>query len=137
MPSSEQSESSRLLVRGRAAIILAGIAALVLAALVGLSYQQWRNYQAANAATLRSQQALESVDSLLADLLDAETGQRGYLLTGEDRYLEPYNKAIAAAPAELIKLKELLANQDGDGGKIARLSSLIDQKLGELRLTID
>lgn len=118
-------------------MILVGIAALVLATLVGLSYRQWKDYRAASAATQRSRQVLESVNSLVADLLDAETGQRGYLLTGEDRYLEPYNKAIAAAPAELAKFKGLLADQGGNGTSVQRLSSLIDQKLGELQRTID
>jgi hypothetical protein len=56
-------------------------------------------------------------------MIDAETGQRGFLLTGEDRYLEPYNRAIQEIP--------------GESENVARLDSLTDQKLTELGRTID
>ena len=130
-------ESDRRPVGRRPAVILVSVAALTLATLIGLSYRQWRNYRAANAATVQGRQILESADSLLTDLLDAETGQRGYLLTGEDRYLEPYNNAVRAVPADLAKLSALLPKQDGADTSIQRLSGLIDQKLGELQRTID
>ena len=54
---------------------------------------------------MRSQDAVEQlaqglttrsdVNKLLQSMLDAETGQRGYLLTGNETYLEPYDKAVA------------------------------------------
>ena len=43
-------------------------------------------------------QVLEKLEGVLSLLKDAETGQRGYLLTGEDHYLEPYNARTRRAP---------------------------------------
>ena len=56
--------------------------------------------------TLAVQQQLEA---LLSSVKDAETGQRGFLLTGDERYLEPYTNARAALPGEL----KTLAQSDG------------------------
>ena len=58
-------------------------------AVMGLSYRQWRQYSRAIANAAQTREIADSVDRLFASLLDAETGQRGFLLTGEDRYLDP------------------------------------------------
>ena len=47
------------------------------------------------------------LSNLLSRLEDAETGQRGYLLTGEDRYLEPYQSGISRVKDDLSSLKNL------------------------------
>ena len=46
----------------------------------------------------RTRQLLEHTENLLSTVKDAETGQRGFLLTGDDQYLAPYNAAVTAAP---------------------------------------
>src|SRR5207244_7928688 len=81
-----------------------GLAALILLAIVGLSYRQWRQYSAANADAARSTEIREAAGEVLSSLLDGETGQRGFLLTGEDRYLEPYNRAVQTVPGSLATL---------------------------------
>ena len=113
------------------------IAAAMLATLTGLAYREWRKYNAAiaNAAQIRA--VADSVDSLFASLLDAETGQRGFLLTGEDRYLEPYNRAIQQIPPELSAVSRLLAARPGQAAAAARLSALTTDKLAELRETVE
>src|SRR5690348_10776581 len=93
--------------------IMLGAAALILGALIVLAYQQWRNQGLAKAQTVLARQTLDSGDALLTDLLDAETGQRGYLLAGNDSYLEPYTRAEQAVSPELAKLQGLLARQSG------------------------
>src|SRR5438128_1464372 len=113
-----------------------GIAAVVLLLIVGLSYRQWTQYTVANAQTAQTREILESVDRLLLALVDAETGQRGFLLTGENRYLAPYNHAVQAIPADLAKLNGLLASRPAELANVSRLKNLIDQKLSELRQTI-
>src|SRR5579862_6865153 len=114
-----------------------GVAAIVLLGMVGVSYHEWRQYSRANADAARTREIHDSVDALLFSLIDAETGQRGFLLTGEDRYLEPYNRAIQEIPGELAHLKGLLATRPDESENVARLESLVDQKLTELRQTID
>ena len=117
--------------------VVLGVAALVLMGMVGVSYHEWRQYRRANADAARTREILNSVDGLLSSMLDAETGQRGFLLTGEDRYLEPYNQAVSAIPNQLAHLKSLLGARPGESEDIARLNRLVDQKLTELRRTIE
>jgi CHASE3 domain len=56
-----------------------GLAALVLMAIVGVSYRAWSQYNRANAEAAQTQEIVDSVDQLLSNLTDAETGQRGFL----------------------------------------------------------
>ena len=115
-----------------------GIAAVVLMAVVGLSYREWRRYSRAVANAAQTRAIADSVDRLQASLLDAETGQRGFLLTGEDRYLEPYNRSLNEIPAELsaacrASLQRALASPP----TAARLNALTADKLAELRETVE
>jgi len=48
-------------------------------------------------------------------LLDAETGQRGFLLTGDERYLEPYTHALHSADTQVLQLTHALASFQGAG----------------------
>jgi hypothetical protein len=107
-----------------------GIAALILLVIAGLSYADWQQYGRASRDAARTGAILDAVDRLLAIMLDAETGQRGFLLTGEERYLEPYNRAIQVAASEVASL----LGASGDG---AQLHMLVEQKLAELHDTID
>jgi PAS domain S-box-containing protein len=76
---------------------------------------------------------LTAYESLLKD---AETGQRGYLYTGDPRYLEPYNAAVAQGNPHLDKLAELTADNPKQQERVARLRALKQQKLAELAETL-
>ncbi len=81
--------------------------------------------------------AVDSLNDLLSRYREAETGQRGYLLTGDSAYLAPYNNALALIPTQLADLDEkagsgLLSQQNVD-----ELRRLGDLKLDELKRTID
>jgi PAS domain S-box-containing protein len=117
--------------------VLLGLAALILVALIGLSYYEWRQYYRANAAAALRQQTIDAVDGLLTSLTEAETGQRGFLLTGENRYLQPYNQAVPEIPNELAALRSRLSGRPDESGNLARLSDLVERKLTELRQTIE
>ncbi len=72
----------------------------------------------------------------LSLMQDAETGQRGYLLTGETAYLEPYDNATAAISSELDVLREARLGDPERETQFAKLTSLINDKLNELARTI-
>jgi PAS domain S-box-containing protein len=117
--------------------VMLGITVLVLAALVGLSYRQWGNYRRANAEAERGRELVTAIDSVLIAVVDAETGQRGFLLTGENRYLEPYDQAIQELPNDLATLKRLLRDRQGGEQQFSELNSLAERRLDELRRTIE
>ncbi len=82
-------------------------------------------------------QVLTELEAMLSTLKDAETGQRGYLLTGEERYLEPYHSAIARINKQVVGLQQLTADNNRQQQRIRDLKIAIDSKLAELEETIN
>ena len=90
-----------------------------------------------NREVFRTYQTIDSLHEVMSSYKDAETGQRGYLLTGNQDYLAPYNKAISVLPAELDDLDSRAADGLLDHGDMDGLRKLGNQKLVELRRAID
>ena len=82
-------------------------------------------------------QVLTELEATLSTLKDAETGQRGYLLTGEERYLEPYHSAIARINQQVVELQQLTADNNRQQQRIRDLKIAIGSKLAELQDTIN
>ncbi|CDR34207.1 methyl-accepting chemotaxis protein [Criblamydia sequanensis] len=83
----------------------------------------------------RSYDILGTLNTLLSNLKDAETGQRGFIITGRSSYLEPYLKAKEQVDQNIMTLKELLSENQKQ--KLDRLESLIYDKFEELHETIE
>ncbi|MCO6050254.1 CHASE3 domain-containing protein [Mesorhizobium sp. RP14(2022)] len=79
---------------------------------------------------------IDTTKDVLIGLDDAETGQRGYLLSADQRYLEPYAKALDRLTTLRVTLAQLIADNGAQIGRVARLNTLIDAKLGELQKSI-
>ena len=73
---------------------------------------------------------------MLSTLLDAETGQRGFLITGEDRYLAPYTTAIAAVREHIDSVAALTADNPEQQTDVTRIRTLAAEKLAELEESI-
>ena len=86
------------------------------------------------AALANAQQVQTELFQMLQSVQDAETAQRGYLLTGKESYLEPYEHALTLLPDELKSLLERLPEQ---AASIGRLSGAVRSKFDELRQTIE
>jgi signal transduction histidine kinase len=96
------------------------------------------NAQEANAYWLRHTLELQKgVDRTFSLLQDAETGQRGYLLTGEKSYLAPFSNADAQIEQELDSLGHLVADSSAQQQNVAALRSIVDDKRAELRRTVE
>ncbi|RYF64074.1 MAG: histidine kinase, partial [Comamonadaceae bacterium] len=85
-------------------LTLAALAALLL---IGINEAGYRGSSRALKDIGEAQRARGAVNSLLQNVLDAETGQRGYLLTGETRYSEPYDIAVKEIDGNLNTLRAL------------------------------
>ena len=81
-------------------------------------------------------QAHTNLLALERNLLDAETGQRGYLLTGRDEYLQPYLQALAKVDQIFKALQNYYAQRPDTLATMAQLHQTIDAKLSELALTL-
>ena len=83
-------------------------------------------------------QVLGSVMTALRATEEAETGQRGFIITGDASFLEPYEKARGQGiPAVLADLDRLLIRNRGQRERLARLRPLIQDKLNQIQTTID
>ena len=91
---------------------------------------------AAEDAIIHGTEVRRTARSLLVELLNAETGQRGFLLTADEKYLEPYAIAKASLDTLLANLRELTSDNESEQGRIQHLKSLIDAKMGELLETV-
>jgi len=112
---------------------------VALAALVGIgafSFLSLSRLKNTSNQVEHTYKVINKLGTLLSQLTDAETGQRGYLLTGEIRYLKPYNNAIASIDQNLDELQELTANNPDQQQHMTQLSPLITFKLAELKETI-
>ncbi len=82
-------------------------------------------------------QILTELDAVLSGVIDAETGQRGFIITGDEQYLAPYHAATGAAEAHLQALRALTADDPRRREPLDSLSPLIADKFQELAETIE
>jgi methyl-accepting chemotaxis protein len=119
--------------------IAAGFAAaLLLMVIVGtITYVNTAKLVATSEMVTDTHAVIAGLSGLLSKLQDAETGQRGYLLTGIDRYLEPYNTAIQTVETDIKELRELTSDKRNQQLRIDTLDLLVKDKLAELQQTIE
>lgn len=90
-----------------------------------------------NQRIVQTHQTIVALDQMLSSVQDAETGQRGFLLTNDQRYLEPYNAALRAIPLKLDEIEELSGGTAAQRPRVAALRQHVEAKLAELRETIE
>jgi signal transduction histidine kinase/CheY-like chemotaxis protein/CHASE3 domain sensor protein len=90
-----------------------------------------------NQRIVHSHEVIIALDELLSSTQDAETGQRGFLLTNNEKYLEPYNSALLTIPPRLDEIAQLTSDNPAQKPRIAALKLHVGAKLAELKETID
>src|SRR5260370_209607 len=87
---------------------------------------------------LESSMRQASISGALKDLTDMETGQRGYLLTSDQSYLQPYTAAKDRIETDFATLRVKLAGRtEGERSLESQLESLVKSKQVEMKRTID
>ena len=112
------------------------LAVLVAAILIFINEASFHESTSATANIQEAQRSRAAINKLLQNMLDAETGQRGYLLTGDPRYLEPYNAAIDETGQNLDSLRLLLTPYKEQLAELSALSRSISKKMAEMDLTV-
>jgi PAS domain S-box-containing protein len=114
------------------------VCALLLVVLIGvLSYRTWVQLGIHNRELASTRQVVDDCHNLLSLLKDAETGQRGYLLTGDEQYLAPYREALAEIPDKLDSLSAAAAGRPDQIQRVELMRPLVNQKLAELDETVE
>jgi CHASE3 domain sensor protein len=97
-----------------------------------LAFQNTRNLREDAARVARSHQVIAAIQTVLTTMIDAETGQRGYLITGNRLYLAPYQDAVLRLGQSVQRAKQLLSADPWSSGQCRALESLIQAKREEL-----
>lgn len=82
-------------------------------------------------------EVLTGLEATFSILKDGETGQRGYIITGQESYLEPFREADQHAGANMARLKMLTETSEFHREKLAAAEPLIEAKFTLMRRTID
>ena len=112
------------------------MAVLVAALLIAVNEAGFQTSRNAMAEIDKAETTRATINKLLQQMLDAETGQRGYLLTGDVRYLEPYNAALADVNQNLDELRSLTSNSPSELAQFSVMSRSMSRKLAEMDLTV-
>jgi methyl-accepting chemotaxis protein len=122
---------------GRRLIAGFGLAALTLVLIAAVSYRNASRLIENDGWVAHSQQVRTELSDLLSQLKDAETGQRGFIITGDESYLAPYQAAITALRSTMDDVRKLTSDNPNQQRRLAALSPVIDAKLAELKQTVD
>jgi methyl-accepting chemotaxis protein len=114
-----------------------GASGLFMFLLVLATFYSTQQLTERNNWVIHTHETMQAAQSTLSLLKDAETGQRGYLLTGNDHYLDPWRSGSANIKASIEKLRQLTADNDRQKDNIDQLESQCNLKLAELQQTID
>ncbi|MBD1937773.1 PAS domain S-box protein [Microcoleus sp. FACHB-68] len=109
-----------------------GLASAILVLIGVVSYRNINELIETSNLVERTHQVLESLESVLANLTYAETGQRGYILTNDESYLEPYNTAIPSLNQDLEMLKQLTADSPKQQQRLMMLQPVIGKRIDAL-----
>ena len=121
----------RTLTRGQILAIALLICALVADA--ALSIFNIREVTNSVQWVSHTHEVLAKLEEVLSTLKDAETGQRGYLLTGDPRYLEPHDQAVARMPGQLAQLRQLIVDNPAQTARLVRIEQLATERLNMLQ----
>jgi PAS domain S-box-containing protein len=119
----------------QATLVIAGAALLLLLVSIGARWQLSSAWEAGD-QVVRTQNVLAATHQLLGHLIDAETGQRGFVLTGNEEYLEPYLQGSAAVEKDVEHLRTLVGDDPEQAKRLQSLTVLSTVKLDELQRTI-
>ena len=133
---SRRADGTRLSVEDAIAVGL-WVALGILALLSASDYRSTTAFLATSERVNHAHEVLEQLDHLLTEMTDAETGQRGYLITGSVRYLQPYEQATARIADTLHTIRELTAFDPAQQERLGNLVPQVAGRLEQLRETMD
>jgi PAS domain S-box-containing protein len=107
---------------------------LILVATAISAWLNWQSFASARNQARLNRNLADDTEKVLTSLRDAESAQRGFLVTGKDAYLEPYTQAISTIPDQL---QELRASTPDQGTRLDELDREMSAKLAELKESID
>ena len=100
------------------------------------AYQNMHDMVESERWEAHTHRVIQELGDLLSSLKDAETGQRGFIITGEQSFLEPYETSLALVSTRLADLRRLTADNPQQQQRLAAITPLVAAKLLELKETM-
>jgi signal transduction histidine kinase len=120
----------------RRMVISLALAVLAAVSLFAINETGYKRSNIALAGIAEASQTHSSLNRLLQRVLDAETGSRGFLLTGDPRYLQPYESAVAGIGEDIQALQLIYTAQDEEHATVEELLRNVNRRLSELELSV-
>ena len=120
----------------RLGLLIFALACVLLVAVGWATFRRMTDMWEANRWVDRTLTARAELETLVSFVKDAETGERGFLITSDRSYLGPYDVARASVSGHLERLRGLTADNPKQQANVAMLDRLIQRRLAQLRGTI-
>ncbi len=118
------------------AIVLSVILAVLLGWLIWTARTAETERAAANQLELRTLHVLQTTDAILKAAVDSETGQRGFILTRDELFLEPFQSGHRLLPIHIEELKRLTTDNSRQQANSALVAKLATERLDQIDTTI-
>jgi len=109
-----------------------GLSLLMLVLVAGVSFQGANQLTTSTAGLLKAHENFRIIREVRSLLMDAESGQRGFILTGDEDYLAPYREAVAALQSDLSLLREAMADHPNQRVRLSRMEPIVTQRVSRL-----
>jgi Osmosensitive K+ channel histidine kinase len=109
---------------------------LVFLIVAGVCYQSLLKIDTDEYWEIHSYQVSGNIDILLSDLENMETGQRGYIITGQQSFLAPFNSGFADVNKTFLILQKLTSDNSVQQKNLAQMKPLIDAKITDMQNSI-
>jgi CHASE3 domain sensor protein len=121
----------------RLAVVGLGVTLVLLAAVDWVTILAFRWTLESGDLARNTLKVLAQIETAMGSITDLETGQRGFVLTGQAAYLEPYEDGLKTLPGEMARLRQLTKDNPPQQQRLDRLDGLVKTKLDELKETIE
>jgi len=106
-----------------------GLALAILLGIAVVGYHSTLQFQESSRLVAHTHEVLTELEAMLSSMKDVSTGHRGYVITGDERYLEPYDDAVRLMPEQLARVRQLTADNPAQQRRLDRLEPLIAANL--------
>lgn len=117
---------------GRKNVASVILSVALLALVLWMAHLSLREVQETSDLSHNTQEVRVALEAVSESLLKMETGQRGFLLTGQDAYLEPYRTGVASLDPQLQHLEQLIADNDQQTQRLSALRELVAKRRAQL-----
>jgi methyl-accepting chemotaxis protein len=126
-----------MLTFGRRIAIGFAISTILLIVIGGLAYLSIVSLETTSVEVEHTHTVINRISSVLSALQDAETGQRGFIITGNDSFLEPYLTSVDDVDDRVAELRSLTSDNPNQQRRLDTLEPLIAAKLDEMSRALD